>query len=368
MDSTLDSRLRQLETAFAELQNAVADLQKHVLGSQPGQEMPPQTQPAVTERGIQALGTPGPKQFATPTVGDVHSLPGLSQFVLPWAEVPTPQAHIEQASSEELQAARQGRVYRVQRDAPPIPAPGNISARHTRTAAGGVVDSWTQLVAGQRWPDVSFAPQNAQAEPRQPLVATLRHTEFWLNKVGIVLFLFGVAFLFKYAIDKQWIDEPARFGAGVLMGSILLALGLRLHASRRHFSQVLVGGAIATYYITGYAAYNIFPDLHIPYEAVFAFMGAATVLAFAISLWGDDAILSLDRGDRWDAHPVRAGQCRSTALPDVVYMPAAGGYERHLPLPRLALPPLDFACGRLDHPLLQFGSRIAISSIFIRRR
>ncbi len=121
----------------------------------------------------------------------------------------------------------------------------------------------------------------------------LRRTEFWLNKVGIVLFLCGVAFLFKYAIDKQWITEEERLATGVLLGSVLLVLGLRLHATRRHFSQVLVGGAIAAYYITGYAAYNIFPDLHVPYQIVFGFMGFATLLAFVISLWGDELALSL---------------------------------------------------------------------------
>jgi hypothetical protein len=135
-------------------------------------------------------------------------------------------------------------------------------------------------------------PPTATRNQRSP-IASLRRTEFWLNKVGIVLFLFGVAFFFKYAIDNRWITEEARLGAGVLFGSVLLAFGLRFHSTRRHFSQVLMGGAVATYYITGYAAYNIFPDLHIPYEAAFAFMGFATLLAFALSLWGDDVSLSL---------------------------------------------------------------------------
>jgi uncharacterized membrane protein len=115
----------------------------------------------------------------------------------------------------------------------------------------------------------------------------------WLNKVGIVLFLFGVAFLFKYSIDNGWLNEQARIGMGLLFGTILLAFGLRLHGKRRHFSQVLLGGSIATYYITGFAAYNIFPNLNIPYEVAFGFMALVTIAAFALSVAQDESVLSI---------------------------------------------------------------------------
>ena len=180
-------------------------------------------------------------------------------------------------------------VYRVQREDSarslvPPPPPPRLEPLVTVPASAQEYPILNQRFSPPKR-SLSFNPQS--------LIATLSRTEFWLNKVGIVLFLFGVAFLFKYAIDKQWITEEARLGAGVLLGSVLLTFGLRLHGSRRHFSQVLMGGAIATYYITGYAAYNVFPDLHVPYEAALAFMVVATVLAFALSLWGDDVSLSL---------------------------------------------------------------------------
>src|SRR5439155_11311060 len=58
----------------------------------------------------------------------------------------------------------------------------------------------------------SALPKRSFTFNPQSLIATLSRTEFWLNKVGIVLFLFGVAFLFKYAIDRRWITEEARLG------------------------------------------------------------------------------------------------------------------------------------------------------------
>lgn len=129
--------------------------------------------------------------------------------------------------------------------------------------------------------------------PPKPQFDLIKSSEYWLNKVGIVLFLFGVAFLFKYAVDKQWLTEQARLGAGIVLGSILLGFGVRLHSGRRHFSQVLMGGAVAAYYITGYAAYNIFTDLAIPYETALGFMLLVTLLAFMLSVWQHEASLSI---------------------------------------------------------------------------
>ena len=71
----------------------------------------------------------------------------------------------------------------------------------------------------------------------------MRESEYWLNKIGIGLLLLGVVFLFKYSIDQGWITPAVRVGFGLAIGIILLAVGLRLHSSRRHFSQVLLGAA-----------------------------------------------------------------------------------------------------------------------------
>lgn len=168
----------------------------------------------------------------------------------------------------------------------PLPGPGNHEAETGGApGAGGATPSPTPSPA-------SLAPAQSVSTPFS-ITKLLKNTEFWLNKVGIVLFLFGVAFLFKYALDHRWLSEEMRVGIGALLGSVLLGLGLWLHKERRHFSQVLLGGAIATYYITGYAAYVVFPNLGVPYDIAFGAMALVTALAFALSLWGDDLSLSL---------------------------------------------------------------------------
>jgi uncharacterized membrane protein len=126
-------------------------------------------------------------------------------------------------------------------------------------------------------------------------LANLRRWEWWMNKVGIALFLMGVVFLFKFSWDRGWLQvllTPAvRVGLGVLLGTALVGVGLRVYAGRRAFAQVVLGGGIGTYYITGFAAFNMLGVFS--YPVAFAFMAAVTVLAFALALRQDGAALAV---------------------------------------------------------------------------
>ena len=126
-------------------------------------------------------------------------------------------------------------------------------------------------------------------------LANLRRWEWWMNKVGIALFLMGVVFLFKFSWDRGWLQvllTPAvRVGLGILLGTALVWVGLRVYAGRRAFAQVVLGGGIGTYYITGFAAFNMLAVFS--YPVAFAFMAAVTVLAFALALHQDGAALAV---------------------------------------------------------------------------
>ncbi len=119
----------------------------------------------------------------------------------------------------------------------------------------------------------------------------LRSGEWWLNKIGIGLLLFGAAFLFKFSVDQNWITPSVRVGIGLGLGALLVLLGLKVYADRRAFSQVLLGGGIGVFYITGYAAFQLY-DL-VPYAAAFAFMVSVTLLAMLLSLRQDGSALAL---------------------------------------------------------------------------
>jgi hypothetical protein len=126
-------------------------------------------------------------------------------------------------------------------------------------------------------------------------LGALRSGEWWLNKVGIALLLFGVAFLFKFSWDQGWLQVLLtpwiRVGLGLAIGGALVYLGLRVYEGRRAFGQVLLGGGIGVFYITGFAVFQV---LHlVPYPVAYGFMVAVTLLAFVLSLRQNEAVLSL---------------------------------------------------------------------------
>ncbi len=126
---------------------------------------------------------------------------------------------------------------------------------------------------------------------RSNLQAAFGQGESWLGRVGIALTLLGLIFVFKYSVDQGWLTPPVRVAFGLVLGAFLLAAGIRIRARRRHLSQLLMGGSIATFFISAYAAYQFYAL--VPYVAAFAFMIAVVILAFSLSLLETRALLSL---------------------------------------------------------------------------
>ena len=78
------------------------------------------------------------------------------------------------------------------------------------------------------------------------------------GKIGILIFVIGVGFFVKYAIDKNWINETFRTVLGFLTGTVLLAVAERLQKKYRTFSSLLAGGAFAVFYLTVAIAFHYY--------------------------------------------------------------------------------------------------------------
>ena len=99
-----------------------------------------------------------------------------------------------------------------------------------------------------------------------------------VSKIGIAILVIGVAFFVKYAIDKEWINEIARVGIGILCGGIVLGFAHRLHKNFKAFSSVLVAGGISIFYFTVGIAFH---QYHI-FDQTTAFIIMLLITAFSV--------------------------------------------------------------------------------------
>ena len=127
----------------------------------------------------------------------------------------------------------------------------------------------------------------AAAEPT-PAPADRQHLETrmgltWINRIGVVTLMIGVAFFFKYAIDNQWIGETGRVVLGVLAGLATLAAGDVLwHRGQKVFAQGVCGLGVAILYLSFYASFGFYHLL--PQAAAFVLMAMTTAMAGALAL------------------------------------------------------------------------------------
>lgn len=131
------------------------------------------------------------------------------------------------------------------------------------------------------------------ASPLAVSTSTLKHAsprprsfqwkpEIWIGRLGVGLLILGVLFLFQYAVDQGWLGPWFRVGFGILLGFGMALVALRTEAAQQWFRQLLLGAALATWYLTLYAAsqiYGLFPGG----LALFIISGLA-VLAYFLSL------------------------------------------------------------------------------------
>ncbi len=174
-------------------------------------------------------------------------------------------------------------------------------------ALAGILSSRFGSDAQRRAP-VTSGPIPQTQEKRTPQIATPRRTlphagrtpwqsladrgmHFWISRLGIGLVLLAVVFLFDYAIDRGWLTPPIRVVIGITLGFALAAIGVGVRRKERWFSQLMLGGASASWYITGFAAFQLLNVFSHP--VAFGFMVLVTVFTFWAGIHEDGAILGV---------------------------------------------------------------------------
>ncbi|HNQ26369.1 MAG TPA: DUF2339 domain-containing protein [Aquaticitalea sp.] len=104
-----------------------------------------------------------------------------------------------------------------------------------------------------------MVPKQAKPKPpKQPSDLEKIIGESWLNKIGILILVIGVAVGAKYSIENNLISPLTRIILGYGAGIALLAFGIKLKAKFESYSAVLVSGAMAIFYFITFFAYDFY--------------------------------------------------------------------------------------------------------------
>ena len=140
-------------------------------------------------------------------------------------------------------------------------------------------------------PDVG-APKFAQAAQRssESLEGTIG--KLWLNRIGIVAILIGVAYFLKYAFDSGWIGPGGRVAIGLIAG---IAVVVWSESFRRKgsaaFSYSLKAVGIGILYLSLWAASQYFHL--VPASVAFVAMILVTASTITLALTQDAEILAV---------------------------------------------------------------------------
>ena len=101
-------------------------------------------------------------------------------------------------------------------------------------------------------------PPEKKAPPPKALDTDMEMSlgKFWLNKIGIIIFALGIAFLITYTF--KYFGPVIKIAFGFTVGAVLFFWGARLEKKEafKNYGRVLLGGAWAIVYFTTYAMYH----------------------------------------------------------------------------------------------------------------
>ncbi len=80
-------------------------------------------------------------------------------------------------------------------------------------------------------------------------------------KIGVIVIFFGVAFLLKYAAQRNMIPIEFRLIGVAISGMVLLGIGWRLRRTRLGYGLVLQGGGVGILYLVVFAAAKLYSFL-----------------------------------------------------------------------------------------------------------
>ena len=134
---------------------------------------------------------------------------------------------------------------------------------------------------------------SARAQQERPHAFETQIGLTWISRIGAITLVFAAAFIFKYAIDNQWIGEAGRVALGVAAGLLTIGIGDRIWTSgQKIYSQAISALGVAILYLAFYASFGFYHVLS--QSLAFVMMALITALGGALALrYGAPAMAAL---------------------------------------------------------------------------
>jgi len=207
--------------------------------------------------------------------GSVTTLPSPTGETAP-APLPTFPA----PPSEHL-AASQGPV--ADRPLPLYPTPSKLAVTtNLATMSEGEASSSASIPVSQ---PVQQKTQRFSETLEQILGPTISSFIFRGNpiaRVGVVILLFGVVFLLKFASDEGFIPIELRLLGAALGAFVLLGIGWKKRTERPQIALTLQGAGAGVFYVTVFIAFRLYHL--IPGPLAFIFLVGVTVFSSALAV------------------------------------------------------------------------------------
>lgn len=123
-------------------------------------------------------------------------------------------------------------------------------------------------------------------------IENLLSIESIISKLGILLFIIGMGFLFKFTYSMGLITKEIRVIAGIITGFAFAGLTEFMYRrGRDKLGQIFAGGSIAIFYLTIFASFYLYKM--IGYQMAFGAMVIVTIAAYGAAIKYDSAALSI---------------------------------------------------------------------------
>jgi uncharacterized membrane protein len=183
-------------------------------------------------------------------------------------------------------------------------APASISVSALKETSGPETQS--EIAPPAATPPATIAPTDqAQAEKAtESIPAAPPRPPFWkgnplfewfagihiMVQIGVIVLLFGVGFLVRYAAEQGWFPLELRLISAALLGMGLAVVGWRLRQRAHSYGLALIGSGFGVVYITTYGAYAFYGML--PATLAFAIFVGLGVAYACMALLNDAVILA----------------------------------------------------------------------------